>query len=357
MKTLRRYLAVEIGAATALVVLALLMLFAFFDLVEEVKDLGRGSYRLKQVGLHVLLTLPSHVYEVFPVAALIGTLFALAQLVASSEYTVMRASGLSLMRLNAMLVSIGLVFAAITFTFGEFIGPPAEQFAQRMRSQAIAGIIAQEFQSGLWVKDGSQFINVGEVTRASELRHVRIYEFDDDYRLRTVSVADAGHYLQDRVWSLTGVMRTHFEGTRTTVQRIPEVQWSTVLEPQLLAMLAVKPERMSAWSLYSYAQHLKENRQKALQYEIALWSKFTYPIAVLVMMLLALPFAVFQRRQGGVGARIFTGIMIGLAFDTLNRLFGRIGLLYDWPAVVSAVTPTLMFLALALVLMWRQERR
>ena len=277
MRTLRRYLATEIIAATGLVVLALLMLFAFFDLVDEIKDLGRGGYRMKHIALHVLMTVPSHVYEVFPIAALIGTLFALAQLVASSEYTVMRASGLSLTRLNGALVSIGLIFACVTFVFGEFIGPPAEQFAQRLRSQAIAGIIAQEFRSGLWVKDGRNFVNVGEVTPDSRLKDVRIYEFDDEYRLRTLSVAERGTYVSDRTWTLTGVVRTNFAGPRAEVTRIAEVQWSSVLEPDLLSLLLVRPDRMSAWSLYSYSQHLKENRQKALRYEIALWTKIMYP--------------------------------------------------------------------------------
>ena len=357
MRTLRRYLASEIIVATALVVLALLMLFAFFDLVDEMKDLGRGGYRMTDVALHVLLSAPTHVYEVFPIAALIGTLFALAQLVASTEYTVIRASGVSLWKFNGALLSVGALFAVLTFAFGEFIGPPAEQLAQRLRSLAIAGIVAQEFRSGLWIKDGRNFVNVGEVTPDVQLRRVRIYEFDEDYRLRTLSFADTGRYLQNKTWLLDGVVRTTFEETRAQVHRINALEWTSVLEPQLLSMLVVKPDRMSAWNLYSYTQHLKENRQKALRYEIALWTKGMYPVAVLIMMVLAVPFAYFQKRQGGVGARIFTGIMLGLGFYTLNRLFGALGLLYDWPAPVAAVTPSLMFLALAVGMMWYQERR
>lgn len=357
MRTLRRYLAAEIMVATGLVVVALVMLFSFFDLVEEMKDLGRGGYQLKHIVVHVLLRAPTHVYEVFPIAALIGTLFALTQLVASSEYTVIRTSGVSLVRLNGALVAIGLSFAVVTFVFGEFIGPPAEQFAQRTRSLAIAGIVAQEFRSGLWVKDGYNFVNVGEVTPQSELKNIRIYEFDKDYRLRTLSLAETGKYVKDRMWSLNEVVTTTFEGQRTRVRHIPELQWYSVLEPQILSMLLVRPDRMSAWSLWSYSQHLRENRQRALQYEIALWTKLMYPLAVLVMMILALPFASFQKRQGGVGGRIVAGIMLGLGFYMMNRLFASLGLLYDWPAVVSAVTPTLIFLSLALGMMWWQERR
>ncbi len=357
MKTLRRYLRSEIVQATALVFVALLMLFAFFDLADELRDLNRGAYRLPLIGVNVLLSVPNHVYEVFPIAALIGTLFALAQLVASSEYTVMRTAGVSVPRLAVTLAALGLVFGAVTFVFGEFLGPPAEQLANRIKSQAITGIVAQEFRSGLWLKDDKSFINVGEVATDFSLRAVRIYDFDEAYRLRAISVAARGHYEKDRRWQLEDVVTTTFDGREAKVSRVAQVDWHSVLDPGLLGVLLVKPDQMSAWRLYSFSQHLKENRQRALRYEIALWTKLVYPIAVPVMMLLALPFAHFQRRQGGVGAKLFTGIMLGLAFHFMNRLFGHLGLLYAWPPFVSAVMPTLTFLTIAIALLYVQEKR
>lgn len=357
MKTLRRYLVNEIIGATVLVFVALLMLFAFFDLADQIRDLGRGGYRFRNIMVHVLLSVPNHIYELFPIAALIGTLFALAQLVASSEYTVMRTSGVSILRMSAALMGAGVLFAVLTFVFGEFIAPPAEQLAQRLRSQAITGLVAQEFRSGLWIKDGRNFVNVGEVTPDSKLKDVRIYEFDDQYRLRSISLAKSGDYLGGRRWLLKDVIRTTFEDKRTSVSTNAEERWQSALDPDLLNVLMVQPEKMSAWSLYSYAEHLRENRQKALQYEIALWTKLMYPIAVLVMMVLALPFAYSQRRQGGVGAKIFTGIMLGLAFYFLNRLAAHLGLLNDWSPMLSAILPTLIFLSLAIGMVWWQERR
>lgn len=357
MRTLRHYLAREILTATALVFAALLMLFAFFDLVEQIKDLDRGNYRLQHVLLHVLLSVPNHVYELFPIAALIGTLFALAQLVENSEYTVMRTSGLSVARMAATLVGVGGLFAVLTFVFGEFLAPPAEQLALRLRSQAITGLVAQEFRSGLWIKDDKSFINVGEVMPDSSLRNVRIYEFDDVHRLRSISLAGSGNYLQERRWMLKDIVQTSFEDRKTSTKSMSEASWQSVLDPTLLNVLLVKPDQMSAWRLYSFTQHLRENRQKTLRYEIAFWTKILYPMAVLVMMVLALPFAYFQRRQGGIGAKIFAGIMLGLAFHFLNRLFGHLGLLNEWPPVLSAILPALIFLSIAMMMLWWQERR
>jgi lipopolysaccharide export system permease protein len=357
MKTLRDYVAREIAISTLLVFVALLLLFAFFDLVEQMKDLGRGAYQLRHILLHVLLSAPNHVYELFPIAALIGTLFAVAQLVASSEYTVMRAAGVSLARITGVIALVGAAFGAVTFIVGEFLAPPAEQFAQRLRSQTISGIVAQEFRSGLWIKDGTAFINVAEITPPATLSGVRIYEFDEGSRLRSLRYAAGAEYQGQNRWALRDVTQTEFGSSSTRVSRHERMEWQSVLDPALLSVLQVKPEKMSAWSLYSYSQHLKENRQKSLRYEIALWSKLLYPVAVVVMMILALPFAYFQNRQGGVGAKIFAGIMLGLGFHFLNRLFGHLGLLNDWPPVLGAIGPMLLFMAVAVAMMWWQERR
>ena len=357
MKVIRRYLSTEIIASALLVFAALLMLFAFLDLIHELGELGKGTYRLLHIMAYVLLSVPGHVYELFPIAALIGTLFALAQLVANSEYTVMRVSGVSIPRMALTLVEVGLLFSVLTFVIGEFVAPPAEQFAQQLRARAITGVIAQEFRSGLWVKDERNFVNVAQVLPDSVLLGVKIYEFDAEHRLRKISLAQRGEYVSNNLWRLREVVQTSFEENKTTVSRIAEANWSSVLEPNLLSVLLVVPEQMSAWNLYSYVQHLRENNQQTSRHEIAFWNKLIYPFAVLVMMVLALPFAYYQQRTGGVGAKVFAGIMLGIGFAMLGRLFTYLGLLRDWPPFWSAIVPTLMFLSLAVAMMWWGERR
>ncbi|MEW6313519.1 MAG: LPS export ABC transporter permease LptG [Pseudomonadota bacterium] len=354
---LRRYLMREIGISTLLVFAALLTLFAFFDLIHELSDLGVGDYRLPQIFLYVLLTVPGHVYELAPIAALIGSLFALAQLASGSEFTVMRVSGMSAPRMVATLAQIGLVVVVATFLFGEFIGPASERAAQQLRLQSTSAIVAQEFRSGLWVKDEMSFVNVMQVLPDTTLLGVNIYQFDPQYRLRSISYAQEGRYVAQNQWHLRDVVQTRFDSERTAVESLPEMQWNSVLTPDLLTVLLVMPEQMSVTGLYAYIEHLRDNHMKTLRYEIAMWSKLTYPLAILVMMVLALPFAYHQQRAGGVGTKIFAGIILGLVFHLSNRLFAHIGLLNEWPALFSAALPTLLFSGLALGLLWRVERR
>jgi lipopolysaccharide export system permease protein len=354
---LRKYLAREIYAATLLVLVAFLMLFAFFDLINELNYLGRGNYRLQHVLLFVLLSLPGHVYELAPIAVLIGTLYALSQLAANSEYTVMRVSGLSPYAAGAALLRIGAIFVVLTFAFGELVTPFAERAAQQLRLGAMSAVVAQEFRSGLWVKDESRFINVREVQPDSSLSGVKIYDFDSDYRLRSISYAERGEFTKDHTWRLSGVARTSFVNGGTSVSRVAQTEWRSVLTPDLLSVLMVQPEKMSAINLYRFTRHLSENRQRTERYEIAMWKKLLYPFAALVMMALALPFAYVHVRIGGLGLRIFSGIMLGVFFHLLNGLSSSIGIIQNWAPFYSAALPSVLFLFAATVMMWWVERR
>jgi lipopolysaccharide export system permease protein len=357
MRIIQRYLRREIVGATLLTLVALLGLFAFFDLLNQLEDVGRGQYRLPTAFLYVALSLPGHVYEVLPVAALVGALFALARLTAQSEYAVLRTSGISMLRLAGALAQIGLVFAVVTFAFGEFIAPAAESAAQRLRMRASAYLIVSQFRSGIWVKDGLSFINVGLVTPDNTLLNIYMYDFDEDQRLLTNTFAKQGIYRGDNKWLLTEVARTHFTDGRAAVEQIPEMTWSSVLTPSLLGVLLLKPEEMAATDLLQYIDHLKSGRQQTTRYEAALWSKLIYPFSVVLMMVLALPFAHFQSRVTSVGAKIFTGILVGLAFFLMGRFFSALGTLNNWTPFVSAVLPTLLFTLIAAAMIWRAERR
>lgn len=358
MRILRRYLAKRVLSAVSLVFTALLLLFAFFDFIQELTELGRGDYNLTAAALFVLLSLPGRAYEILPVAALIGTLFALAQLVSNSEYTVMRTSGVSMRGMAVSLIRIGVLLSVVTFLLGEFVSPATEQAAQKLRMQATSGsVVAQAFRSGLWVKDDNSFVNVQRIMPETVIHEVNIYEFDAEYRLRAISHATRGEYQQENLWRLQDVVQTRFEEERTSVNRFPEVYWRSVLNPSILNVLMVVPEQMSLMKLRSFIRHLRDNRQETSRYEIALWQKIIYPFAVLVMMVLALPFANFSVREGGVSSKIFAGIMLGLGFHLLNRLFGHLGMLNAWPPLLSASAPTVVFLATAVWMMWRAEKR
>ncbi|MFM9970762.1 MAG: LPS export ABC transporter permease LptG [Burkholderiales bacterium] len=357
MKVFRRYLAREIYGATLFVFAAFLALFAFFDLINELGDIGKGSYRLQHALLYVALIVPTHIYELFPIAVLIGTLYVLSRLAANSEYTVMRAAGLSPGGTASMLLRVGIVFALLTFLFGELVAPYSDRSARQLKLQATSAVVAQEFRTGVWLRDEGRFVNVREVLPDTTLSGIRIFAFDRDYKLQALIDAKKASFSGAGSWMLEGVAETRFTEGRVAIASHESLAWRSVLTPDILSVLFVQPERMSAWNLYQYSRHLGENRQKTERYQIAMWKKLVYPIAVLVMMALALPFAYLHVRAGGVGVKVFTGIMIGIFFHMLNSLFSHIGLLQGWAPFSSAILPSALFLLTAMLMMWWVERR
>jgi lipopolysaccharide export system permease protein len=358
MKLLTRYLSREIYGSLMLVFSALLMLFAFFDLLGELNDMGRGQYTLGYVLLYVLLTVPTRIYELFPVAVLIGTIFALVQMASNSELTIYRSSGASIKQMVRALLKIGFPLMLLSVICGEFIAPPSMKLAQELRLKALnAQVSFREFRSGVWVKDERNFVNVKTVLPDSTLQNISIYEFDDNFSLSGITAAQRAVYLREGSWQLEGVMQTRFRNNEAQVHHQPQKEWHSAITPDILRVLMVVPEQMSAWNLYQFTQHLKENKQESLRYEIEMWNKLVYPFAVMVMMLLALPFATHQRRQGGISGKIFSGIVLGLSFYFIGRLFAHLGTLNYWQPLLSASAMTVIFLFLALGMLWWTERR
>ncbi len=376
MKVLRRYFASEVYRSVLFVLVAFLALFAFFDLMGELSSIGRGPYRLEHAFLYVAAGLPSYAYELMPIAALIGTIYVMAQFASRSEFTVMRASSLSMGRALSLLVRMAVVLAIITFVLGEFVAPKANDFRQNFKRRIEGASLSAEFRSGLWAKDvvrdpasrkvvGSRFINASKIEAGGAVRGVNVFEFDQQMRMRARLSADRADYVGPGVWRLTAVDEIRLTPADTLDRMRPELiarrklDSSTMqsdITPEILSVLMADPKRMSALDLALFSRHLQQNKQRSEQYEIALWTKLFYPVAVIVMMVLALPFAYMHARSGGLSLKVFIGIMIGMGFHLVNNLFSHIGLLNTWPPLATAALPSILFLLAAISALWWVER-
>lgn len=376
MNTLEKYFAREIARSVLFVLLAFVVLLAFFDIVNEVKSVGIGGYTLINALYYVLLGIPGNVYEYMPLAALIGTIFVMAQFASRSEFTIMRVSGFSTAQAVWMLLKIGLVFVLLTFVFGEVLAPVTFRMAERYKISAMPSAHKQDFQSGLWTKDliranglsgeivGSRFLNVNVVEPNGKLNGLKFYDLDNRFRLIKQVTAQSATYQGGSTWRLNKVEEIYFpvslndaELTAVRVRLLESIDMTSEITPTILLASSADndTDRMSAYDLALYSKHLLDNKQSAEKFEIAFWKKVIYPFAVLVMMALALPFAFLHFRSGGISLKIFTGIMIGVGFYLLNNVFAHIGLLHTWPPFVAAVLPSLIFLSAAMAALWLVE--
>ena len=376
MKVITRHLTKEILQATGFVLLALVALFAFFDLIGQMGRIG-SRYGLLDAFIITGLSLPMRIYEVMPIAALLGAVFVMSQWAARSEFTILRVAGLSPVRLSAILMVPGIILMIFTYAFGEFIAPPSDAYSREYRA-AIEhhNMNIRGSSTGAWVRevttaaDGSReirYINVKAMTPTQEALTWRVFDFDKDQHLTEIITADTGNYVNGQGWLLQKSVTTRFPvladlNQTPILERIRigspvRMMFNTQIDPSIFSVMMLKPENMSMRGLARYVSHLEQSQQQSGRYEIALWNKAFYPIAILVMIALAMPFAYMNTRSGGVSIKIFAGVMIGLTFYTVNNLFSYIGMLNTWPPLVVAMVPTIFMLILAMIGMWYVEKR
>ncbi len=351
MKVFDLYIGRTILMYSLLVMGVLVALFTFITFIDELQDLGVGNYHFPQLLAYLGLSIPQRIYELFPMAALVGTMLGLSALAADSELVVMRASGLSLLQITSAVMKLGavLVFAAVLI--GELVTPFTETQAQQYRAQALEQGVKHS-SHGIWMRDQTVFVSVDEVLPDLSLLNLRVFEFDDAQRLRSVVHAAEATYEEEQ-WRLSNVRQSLFEEDRVEAISADAAYWSSALTPKILSAFLVKPEQMSAWNLRRYISHLRENAQDPAQYELAFWQKLILPFATAVMVILAIPFAFRHLRSGGLGQSLFGGIMLGLGFYLANHGFGFYVLVYDVHPLIGALMPTVLFLGAALLMLRR----
>lgn len=379
MKVLTRHVAKEVLIATLFVLVALVALIAFFDLVSQARNIG-NRYSISMALFLTMLKLPSRLYEVMPIAALLGAVYTMSRLASNSEFTIMRVAGLSPFRLAGMMTVPALILIAMTYCLGEWLTPAADMMRNDMDNILFnRKLSARGYSSGVWVKDNVKeqqnagqatvrFVNVHNLIAGEHSRTGawRVFEFDKDGSLIRVLHAPEASYISGRGWHLkdakveTLPKITHDETPmveKSSARKDVDLMLPSEMRPEILGVLTIKPERMGISDLWQYIAHLKETKQTSDRYQVALWSKVFYPWAIFVMLAVAMPFAYLNTRSGGVSIKIFAGLMIGISFYALNNIFSFLGVLNTWHPMVVAVVPTSVMLICAAVALWLLERR
>ena len=352
MKTIRRLIYREVLASVLFVTVGFLALFFFFDFVDELPNVGRGTsaYRLTQALMYVSLMVPSHLYELLPIAVLIGTIFVMARLAQSSEYTILRTSGLGPWRAMRTLLFLGAIFTFLTFAAGDYLSPLADKTGQLLKAR-LEGRISVG-QTGAWLKERQAFhtynVNVGALTPDGAMQAIRIFESDSRGYLVSITQAARGRVEDDGAWELQDTERSEFttqKNGEVKVERvnIPKFRWPTEITSEMVSVALLKPDRMGTLDLFQYIQHLEANGQTSQRYEIEFWRKVFYPLSCMVMVVLALPFAYLHFRSGSITSYVFGGVLIGISFFLLNNVFGYVGNLQNWRPWLTAAAPGLIY--------------
>ena len=343
MKLLDRYIAFAMARGTGIALLVIMGLNVFFSIIEEIDELGEGSYTITKILQYVVLTLPRGIYELFPTAALIGGLTGMGALAVNGELVAMRAGGLSVWRIVRSVLQAGLVLLVFVVALGEGLAPVAEQYAQRLRAGALEKRVSFMGREGVWVRDESRYIYINKIFDNDTLADVSVFEFDRGRQLISSLHADTAAY-QGGAWLLHNMRQTLFAGDSVRTRIEENFTVPALLTPELINVVVLKPENMSVQDIRQFLGYLEANGLETQQYRYALYSRFVTPVSVLLMLFISVPFVFGSLRSTGTGQRFLVGIMAGFGFYLVNQLAGQAGQVYGWSPLLVSIVPGLAVL-------------
>lgn len=352
VKILDRYVAVAVITGTGVALLVIVGMDVFFNVIAQIDDVGKGGYTLYTMLRYVALITPQGAYELFPMAALLGSIVGMGMLAANSELIAMRAAGVSVWRIVVSVLQAGTLLLLVAVFIGEVVAPAAEQSGQQLRAAVTNKRVSFLGSHGLWVREEDYYINAGKVLADDTLADLEVYRFDDTGRLAMATHAARAQYTGGS-WVLHDVRQSAFVDGRVEVGHHKQVAWSSLLTPELLGIVVLKPENMSVRDIGQFVGYLEDNGLDSIEYRYAFWGRFMTPLATLVMLFISVPFVFGGLRSVTAGHRIFVGILVGFGFYLVSQISSQLGQVYNLNPLFAMLTPILLFLAIGLRAMHR----
>ena len=353
MNLLDRYVIRAVLGGVFVVLAVLLTLFSLFLFAGQQDDIGEGTYSALDALSFVLLNMPQYVYELMPIAVLIGALLGLGQLARGSELTVMRAAGISVWRVAGSVAMAGLLLTVLAVVCGEFLAPQLQAMARKEKALAKFTNISFANRGGAWVRDGNLLINVMEQSGAAEFGGMRIFELSPEHELLSVAGASTAAVQKDGTWKLSSYARTRFGGELIEADKEASRVFESSVGGDFLELTVTQPKQLGTLVLYGLIQHLRANGLDTAPQEFAFWSRIARTFAIIFAALLAVPFVFGSLRASGSGTRTLIGVLIGMSFFLVQRLLESGALVFNASPLVLAWFPTGLLALAAIVLIAR----
>lgn len=353
MSLLARYVMRDVLAYTLLVVLVLMILSGLYLFITQQDDIGTGNYTVASAFLWVGLNVPQYVFELLPIAALIGTMLGLGNLARAGELTVMRTAGVSVLRLASWVAAAGLVLAVIAALLGEFVAPRMEQYARQLKTFEKYRNVSLAGNRSAWAKDGDTILALQQQSSATQYGGVLVIRLTPLRRLDTVGRASTATLEPDGRLLLRNYVSSQIVDDEVHARRERTAQLSTRLSREFLGLAIVEPNAVPLTGLKTYIAHLQANGLDATRYEIAFWARIARTCAIIVVVLLAIPFSFGPMRSTGTGARMVVGILIGTVFFLAANMLESGGAVFDLAPYLIGWLPVWLLAAVTFVALLR----
>lgn len=337
MRKIKRYIAGSVASAIAVVLFVIVSLNFISDLVDQL-DRITGNYTFLEAFIFAALSIPASVYDFLPLSSLVGCLIGLGVLANTSELTVIRASGVSVVQIIWAVMRPVFCYILVGVMLGEFVTPITDQYAESRKAIALGHQSALQGQRGVWNREGNEFMHFSAVLPNGKLFGITRLNFNDSGELLNSTYIESAIYQGDSWFERNGVT-TILDDEHIRTETFATAVWESDLSPRLLDVLVLSPEDLPMKRLLTYAQYLERQGQEAQEYRLAFWQKALQPLATLSLVMIAISFIFGPLRQVTMGFRIFSGVIVGIVFRTSQDLLGPSSLIFGFAPLVAVLLP------------------
>ncbi len=346
MRILDRYVLSEVLKILAVALLAFVVVFDVVDLFDNIDTYMDRKASMSSVARYYAFLLPWEFVLVLPIGALLSTLLAVGNLARHRELVAMKASGISLYRIMAPLLALGVVLTVAALVLGETVVPRTNALKRRVQRVEIRGRQPRPTKRSSNLYHLGRYGSTYFVRRASDdntLTGVVVLEHVATGRLAGRIDAARASWDGDRWVFRDGYLR-YFVAEREYVLRFAEAAFSDLDDPPGdLRALRRDPEEMHYFELRERIRRLERGGQDARREKVDLLFKISFPLANLVVVLVGAPLAANPRR-GGVGVGFGLSLTLSFLYYGLFKASQALGYAGTLPGALAAWVPNALFL-------------
>lgn len=347
-----RYIAKQVLMSTAVVLLVVMSLDGIFAVVDELNRL-KGNYQVWQAVQFIGLQMPKKMYNYLPLSCLVGCIAGLGGLAASSELTVIRAAGVPVRRIAWSVMQPMLVLMMFNLVLAQFVVPKAEPYAQYFKAVAKGnGKVRTDFGQGHWHREGQDFMRFSAIDQQGDLHGITIYSLNEQRELKRVQRASKATYDKGQ-WRLLDVDSHSIGRTQIHATHYESTPWALELTPKSLSLVTTEPDDLSITDLNDYTSYLVRQGLNANHYLLSFWRKVLQPFSTMALVLLGMSFIFGPLRSVTASYRIFSGIMVGLAYRYTEDLLAPASIVVGFAPIWASLVPIIIAVVAAFYWMRR----
>ncbi|ENU59883.1 Putative Permease [Acinetobacter guillouiae MSP4-18] len=351
----RRIVAKHVTKTTLLAMLGATAVLAslqiLFTYLGELSDLKQG-YTAWNALQYVLWGAPRYLYEILPIAALIGAVLGLGSMASNSELIVMRAAGISLWRIVGWVMRSAMLLVVLSFLLTQFVIPYTNEQAKSIKSHRSVAALGEV--KGYWTREGQRFIYIDYANSQGTLKQVQVVDFDENYRMKSLLNSEEGQFLKEGQWNLKHSAQVNLlaNGQAQVVNKNQQ-DLALALQPKYVHMVTINPEDLAPTQLLSFMQYMHEYSQVPKTYLLAFWKNIGSPFALLALVLIACSFIFGPLRQQSMGFRLVIALFVGLGFYYIQDFLGYASLVYAPSPAWFVFLPIVLMFGIGSYLLYR----